>query len=598
MVTGRSVGTAKVEALYGVISNTADITVTPRILEYIHIEPWEPEAKVGDIIDFTARGLYSDNTIENLTSAVTWYSSKPSVATVSNSPSFEGETTCKSTGITDIQAVLGSVSNSTKLTVTMVSFLEKGSEARIDDLGNATDITVIDYDADGHLDIYVSNYIDGNRMYKNNGHGVFSDKATTTGLLGAVPPGQSPTTGASWADFNRDGKIDVFLTNGSPDQNFDRPNLLLKNGGTALFSGVVTTPLIGNRPTQASTWGDYDNDGDLDCYVVNGTTASGPNPEKMKNVLYSNRDDGAGGFDDVTDAAGITNSQRSFGAAFIDVNQDGWLDLYVANFGGINRLYLNQGSGIFQDYSTQSGAGDAGDSYGFAFGDYDNDGRPDLYVVNGGAFSANKLFRNIGGGQFEDVTVAAGVDDSSESRCATWGDFDSDGYLDLYVVNYSANGSAINRLYRNNANGTFTDLAQTSGAPGGGYGASAAWGDFDSDGDLDLYVANAGSGITARNLYYRNEGTMGKHWVKIKLVTFMTNKNRFAVGTKVEVQEASLSMARWITATDSHGGAVPMPLYFGLGDNTKCSIAITWPSGKSQILIDQDVDQVIEIIEQ
>ncbi|TET34973.1 MAG: hypothetical protein E3J72_12620 [Planctomycetota bacterium] len=600
MVTGRSVGTAQVDAALGVIGNSADITVTPRILEKIYLNPWNPVGKVGDVIQFTAMGVYSDKTTENLTTSVTWYSSQPSIATVSNNPSFEGEASCKSAGKTFIQAVLGAVSNSTELTVTMVSFVEKGGEARLDALGNASDITVFDYDTDGFIDIYVTNYIESNRLFRNDGHGIFSDKTISAQVSGGIPPlGQSPTTGATWADFNSDGFIDLFMTNGSPHQNFSWPNLLFQNPGTAVFGAVVVSTLIGDEPTQAATWGDYDNDGDIDCYVVNGTTAPGPNPDKLKNFLYQNN--GTGVFTDVTAAAGVENADRGFAAAFVDVNGDGLLDLYVANVGSTNRLFLNQGLGLFQDYSTQSGTADASDSYGFAFGDYNNDGRPDLYVVNGGASSSNRLYRNTGGGVFADVASAAGVADAGEGRCCAWGDFDSDGYLDLYVVNTSSGGAAINRLYRNNKNGTFTDLAQSSGVPGGGYGVSTVWGDFDLDGDLDLYVANTGSGLNARNLYYRNEGTGGKHWVAVVLDTSLSagSKNRFSVGARVDVQAGALSMTRWVIATDSHGGAAPAPLFFGLDDNTKCTVAVNWPSGKTQVLPGlQDGDRVIIVMEQ
>jgi hypothetical protein len=601
LITGRSIGGTLVHATQGLISNASTIIVSEKILDLILLDPWSPTAMVGDTVEFSATGVYSDLSTQDLTTSVTWYSSIPAVASVSNTPPLNGEAACYSTGTTMIQAVQGSVSNSTGLSVSLVNFVENASAVHLDDIRPGMDLTVFDYDGNGSPDIYVSNYIENNIIYANDGYGIFSDKAIIAQVFGGLlPTGQSPTTGASWADWDVDGDIDLFLTNGSPEQGFSWPNILYRNSGNAIFNGVTVSPLVNTDfPSQAAAWGDYDNDGDMDCYVVNGTAAS-INPDLLENQLFNN--DGTGIFTDGTTAAGVSNKQAGFATAFIDVNEDGLPDIYVANIGTTNRLFLNQGLGLFQDYSTQSGAADGDDSVAFAIGDYNNDGRPDIYVVNAGGFPDNHLYRNNGGGQFTEVSGPAGAADNGDGRCAAWGDFDADGYLDLYVVNYSSDGTAMNRLFHNNGDGTFTDFAHLLGVAGNGYSTSAVWGDFNADGDLDLYVANnaagRGSGVNGRNHYYENQGT-GKYWIAINLVPGATNKNKFAVGAKVTVSAGAIVMTRWVIATDSHGGACSMPLFFGLDDNTQCYVAVTWPGGKIQNVPGaQDAGQVLEIQEQ
>jgi len=229
-------------------------------------------------------------------------------------------------------------------------------------------------------------------------------------------------------------------------------------------------------------WGDYDNDGDLDLYVANYNEA---------NVLYRNNGDGT--FTDVTDEAGVSCRGHSRGVAWGDYDNDGDLDLYVAN-DGANVLYRNNGDGTFTDVTSEAGVSCTGSSCGVAWGDYDNDGDLDLYVAN--FYEANVLYRNNGDGTFADVTSEAGVGYTGYSRGVAWSDYDNDGDLDLYVANYEANV-----LYRNNGDDTFTDVTDEAGVGYTGSSWGVAWGDYDNDGDLDLYVANYEA-----NVLYRNNG--------------------------------------------------------------------------------------------
>ena len=225
-------------------------------------------------------------------------------------------------------------------------------------------------------------------------------------------------------------------------------------------------------------------------------------------------------FSDVTDIAGVSCTGYSNGVAWGDYDNDGDLDLYVANLSEANVLYRNNGDGTFTDVTSEAGVGCTGYSRGVAWGDYDNDGDLDLYVAN--SDGANVLYRNNGDGTFTDVTDEAGVGCTGSSRGVAWGDYDNDGDLDLYVANFYE----ANVLYRNNGDGTFTMVGAGVGCTGSSKGV--AWGDYDNDGDLDLYVAN----WDEANVLYRNNGNLN-HWLQIRL--HGTISNRSAIGTKVKV---------------------------------------------------------------
>ncbi len=243
--------------------------------------------------------------------------------------------------------------------------------------------------------------------------------------------------------------------------------------------GATDGPLGDSAEGAGAAWGDYDNDGDLDIYLAN---ADGPDR------LFSN--EGPAGFVDAT-AAPLGHPGASAGVAWGDCDNDGDLDLYVADSAGPNRLYMNDG-GTFVD-ATAAPVTEPEFASGVAWGDYDADGGLDLYVVGHGE---NRLFRNTGGGSFEDVTSPPlGGGDAGEG--AAWGDYDDDGDLDLYV----ANDTASNRLFANEGNGSFSDVTEPP-VDDANASTGAAWGDCDNDGDLDLYVTNA----DAPNRLFLNAG--------------------------------------------------------------------------------------------
>ena len=213
-------------------------------------------------------------------------------------------------------------------------------------------------------------------------------------------------------------------------------------------------------------------------------------------------------FVDVSKQAGVADDGLGKGVAFADVNNDSFVDLYVSNKGGSNKLYLNNGDGTFKDVTATAGAGidSPGFTMGSVFGDYDNDGDIDLYLATGGQYEieANRLFANNGDGTFTDVTAAAGVGIKAFTYSASFVDYDNDGDLDLYCANYGV--GAKNTLFANNGNGTFTDVTDAAGVGDKSWSWMGVWSDIDNDGDADLYVVNGRYPAGEPNKLFVNNG--------------------------------------------------------------------------------------------
>ena len=248
--------------------------------------------------------------------------------------------------------------------------------ASMTDTGNGMSVAWADYDNDGDLDVYVGNYPGGtgssaNKLYRNDGGDLFADVTTP-------PLDNGGSTSVSWADYDDDGDMDIYLGD------YATTNRLYRNEGGGLFVDVTPYLLANAGTTLGIAWGDYDNDGDLDLYVANGTSA-------YPNKLFQNQ--GGGVFTDVT-APPLADNNPSYCAVWGDYNNDGLLDLYVSNYSAANRLYKNMGAGVFVDYAIDPPC-DGGTGLNTAFGDYDNDGDIDLYLSD---YSyGDKLFRNEGG---------------------------------------------------------------------------------------------------------------------------------------------------------------------------------------------------------
>ncbi len=247
--------------------------------------------------------------------------------------------------------------------------------------------------------------------------------------------------------------------------------------------------LIGSPYSTNCAWGDYNNDGYLDVYVTNWGTAV----SDAINELYMNNGDGT--FTEKGTASGVGSSNNGISAAWGDYDNDGNLDLYVVNFYEQDELYHNNGNGTFTDVTYQSGINiiASGNEIDAVWGDYNNDGYIDLYLCK--YYAENELYHNNGDGTFS-LTVGSGVRDVRDSEGAVWVDYNNDGYIDLYVVNREQD----NRFFENNGDGTFTEISGTLGLNNTEIGKNCVWSDFDNDGDFDAYVANIG----VNNLYVNN----------------------------------------------------------------------------------------------
>ncbi|MDE2889980.1 MAG: FG-GAP-like repeat-containing protein [Gemmatimonadota bacterium] len=444
--------------------------------------------------------------------------------------------------------------------------------------------------------------------------GGFADAAENLGLAD-----QGSGFGAAWADYDRDGDPDLYVVRSL------HTNLLYRNEGDGFTDVSAMAGVQGedNDDGSAAAWADYDGDGDLDLYVTN---------YGLPNRLYRNDD---GEFIDVAAEAGVDDSGDGYGAAWADVDRDGDPDLYVANFGE-NRFYRNEGSS-FVEAAREAGLADDGSSLQPAWADYDGDGDPDLFLANSGP---NRLFRNDRG-SFVDVTVEAGLSElglGGPSFGASWGDFDNDRDLDLYVPYYEEG----NRLYVNDG-GQFLESSGSLNAGGADTSRSrgAVWGDFDNDGDLDLYVTNGGQ----KNNLFRNDGDTfidvadsfrvsggansrgvaladvngdggldifvavqngGDHlflnresngnWLSVR--PRGTKSSSDAIGTRFEVAFEGRGAVREITGGASYLSQDALTAAFGLGDAERVdTLTVRWPSGIAQRMYNIAANTVLDLTE-
>ena len=422
--------------------------------------------------------------------------------------------------------------------------------------GDGRDLTWVDVDNDGDLDLYITNSGTQNRLYRNNGNGTFTD--ITSGPLGDAGPGRA----AAWGDYDNDGFPDLYIVNDGA------ANKLLRNSGNGTFTDVTasTGPLGNTGPGRDATWLDYDNDGHLDLYLVNYGSA---------NRLFRNL--GNGTFGDAT-AGPLGDAGPGTAVACGDYNNDGFPDLYLVHDGTADKLLKNNGNGTFTDVTASTGSlGNTKAGRDAAWGDYDNDG--DLDLILAVYEDRNVLFRNDGN---TFATVFPDYLSTPKTTRAAWVDFDNDGDLDLYFVNEGSE----NKVLRNNGNGTFTDVTYACWPLGIIQGA--AWGDYDNDGDLDL---------AGPNQVMRNDFTSGNHWLQVDLVG--TCSNRFGLGARVTVTAGALQLTRELTGDSRDGLTGSFTLQLGLGPATVVdSLTVRWPSGHTKTFTQIVANRRIEIWEE
>jgi hypothetical protein len=381
--------------------------------------------------------------------------------------------------------------------------------------------------------------------------------------------------------------------------------VLYQNNGDGSFR-MITNGIFATEIGQfhAAAWVDYDRDGFVDLFVTShGASADQP---PAKNRLYHNNRDGT--FTKITVGPVVNDPGDYLGRAWADYDNDGWPDLFVPDFsGGRNHLYHNEGDGQFSSVTQSIVSQGIGASGCAAWADYDNDGYLDLFVVN--SFSTqNFLYHNEGNGTFTKVTQGSLAQDTSSGNFAgcAWGDYDNDGFLDVITAAYGTiDGRAY--LYHNNGDGTFTKVDHGSVTSERANRPVYAWGDYDRDGFLDLFVAQGGGWELTHpagtpppvNFLYHNNGNSNA-WVDFKLIG--TVSNRSAVGAKVRVMAFYRGASRWqlreITTGDGNGTQQPLNAHFGLGDATNIDqVRIEWPSGSVQTMTNVPVKQFLTVTE-
>jgi hypothetical protein len=370
-------------------------------------------------------------------------------------------------------------------------------------------------------------------------------------------------------------------------------NSFFENSGEGTFTKVIGSIITQENPTSTSaSWGDYNNDGNLDLVVAN----------YGKNFLF--RKEGAA-FTKITQGPIATDETTSYLTLWGDYNNDGYIDLFVANSSDngplLNNLYKNNGDGSFLSIQGDPVVTDNTEmGYGGSWGDYDNDGFLDLFVSNISYQTAgnNFLYNNNGDGSFTRITQGNIVNDGGYSFGSSWGDYDNDGDLDLAVANFDVGSGGVNFLYSNNGDGTFTRLTSEEIATDNFSSVGLAWGDYDRDGDLDLMVANSGND-DEDNVLYRNNGN-SNNWLNIKLIGTQSNKSAIAakVKAKAVIDGEPVWQLREVSGLTGYCSQNSLNVHFGLGDAAEIdSLIIDWPSGLIQIFENVDVSNFISIEE-
>ena len=434
--------------------------------------------------------------------------------------------------------------------------------------------------------------------------------------------------GVSFGDYNNDGWEDIYVA----IREDGPPNKLYKNLGDGTFVEVSNDAGVGTtKRSTAAIWGDINNDSHLDLYIGNS-----PQP----NQLYINNGDGT--FTDITTSAMVGDAGDARSVQFADIDNDGYLDIYVHNFSSENVLYKNNGDLTFDDITTESGATDIGPAMGTIFFDFDNDGDQDLYLTNDG--SVNVLYANDGNGVFEDVSSSAGLDISCSCMGVDLGDYNLDGFFDVYITNYG-----INYLFENNGDGTFSDIGNAMSVDDVGVGWGTFWFDYNNDGYQDIYMVNnsifnsmpnilyknnngvsfsqvsqnsiiegphtsfgsasadinndgsvdffiANWGQSASNQLFLNEG-YGNNSIEVKAIGTLSNHS--AIGAVVKIKTGGKIQMDQVTSGASYAGQNSLVLHFGVGSNQIVDeLHIRWPSGVEESYTDLPINHLFTLTEQ
>ena len=535
-------------------------------------------------------------------------------------------------------------------------------------------ISAVDYDNDGFYDLFIPDGVES-KLFRNKGDGSFEDVTAAVGLAGL-----DGVSVGLFADYDNDGYKDFFVS-----RTF-KPNQLFHNNGNGTFTEVTKKSGIGEDCcTTVASWADYDNDGYLDLYVGRYLDPREAIPTTfyarngLPNQLYHNNGDGT--FTNVTEKSGVGEVGLCLGTVWGDYDNDGYLDIYVVNDFGRKTLYHNNRDGTFTDVTVKAGALAYGAGMSASMADYDNDGKLDIYSTNirseeawyaemptvmrymmncwrqgvwktdmplywqvfrqsGFGFvevfqqmaSGNTLLRNRGDGTFEDTSWKASANPIGWFWGASFADFDNDGWQDIYAADgwvFNDKGTEIeldflnnvvskqkeyktgiffdpkyfghtswhgwerNRYMRNNGDGTFTELGRAAGTDLMINSRGVAVADFWNRGALDIAVSSS----TQRHALLKNEVGTKRNWLGVELVG--TKSNRDAVGARVSVVVKGKPQMREVVLGDGYGSQNSLRQYFGLSDAASVDeMVVRWPrSGTVQRFQNVAGNRIVQITE-
>jgi hypothetical protein len=495
-------------------------------------------------------------------------------------------------------------------------------------------VLILDYDRDGWPDIYFTNAPTvemalrhekaRGALYHNNHDGTFTDVTEKAGV--ATP---CFANGGAVGDYNNDGWPDMYIT-------CMGANVLYRNNGDGTFTDVTAKAGVGDdRYSTGASFGDYDNDGFVDLMVTNYVDFHLENlpgfgklpictyrgldvqcgPRGLKGAsdsLYHNNGDGT--FTDVSKAAGVNDADGYFGlgVTWVDFNNTGKLDIFVANDATPNYLYKNEGNGKFSEIGLESGTAVSQDGteqacMGVAIGDYLHNGLPSIYITNF-ENEYDTLYRNDGNWQFDDVAYKSGIGLPS-MPFVKWGDaffdVDNDGWLDLIAVTGHVypqvatlpSGGGYEQpglLHLNQHDGTFCDASQQAGASLVEHRVSRglAVGDLFNDGHVDVVIED----IDGSPRILSNRGVTGNHWVSFELGG--TKSNRLAIGARLKLTAGGITQTEQIRSGGSYLSQSDLRVHFGLGSASKIeSIEVRWPSGTTDVIRNLAADQFYSVLE-
>src|SRR5688572_17950746 len=509
-------------------------------------------------------------------------------------------------------------------------------------------VAVADYDRDGWQDFYVTNSAEDsrNRLYRNRGDGTFVDVAPEVGLADVNRRVTGVSQGAVWGDYDNDGWEDLLL------YKYGRPELFHNEGGRSFVAVGERAGLPAWVNANSATWLDFDRDGRLDLFIAGywpeqvnlwqlETTRIMPESFEYatnggRKYLLRNRGDGT--FEDVTEAQGITTRRWTLAVTSADLDGNGYPDLFLSNDYGVSELFSNREGKGFEDRGPQAGVGRAPKSgMNAAVGDVFNDGRLAIYKTNisepGVLVQGNDLWvpRNGSDGavEYDNLATSMGIDLGGWSWGAQFGDLNNDGTQDLYLVNgyvsagerssywydfsviavghsniigdaanwppmrgRSFSGYQRKRLWINDGAGRFTEVSQVVGASDTYDGRAVALADLGNRGVLDVIVANQRGPL----LVYRNSVEPGRHWIQFELEG--TAGNHSAIGARVELQWGGRVQVQEVAAAAGFSAQNQRRLHFGVGRAAAVDRAIiSWPSGQRQTIEGPALDQLHRVKE-